>query len=51
MAAARKAKRRFENPLTEAQKAEFIVAEAKRQQKSQRAADEKYERLRAKAER
>ncbi len=33
MAAARKAKRRLENPLTEAQKVEKFAAEAERQRK------------------
>ncbi len=47
--AARKAKRRLENPLTKAQKAKKVVAEAERQRKIQRTADEKCERLRAKA--
>ena len=45
--AVRVAKRRLENPLTEAQK----VAEAERQRKIQRTGDEKCERLRVMAER
>ena len=51
VAAARKAKRRLENPLTEAQKVEKVDAEAERQRKILRTADEKCERLRAMAER
>ena len=38
--AARKSKRRLENPLTEAQKAEKVVAEVERQRKNQRTAHE-----------
>ena len=49
--AARKAKRRLENPLTKAQKAGKVVAEAERQQKIQRTADEKRERAIVEAER
>jgi len=49
--AARHAKRRLENPLTEAQKAGNVVAEAERQRTIRWPADEKCERLRAKAER
>ncbi len=48
-AAARHAKRRLENPLTEAEKAEKMVAEAERQRRIQRTADEKCEKLRAMA--
>jgi hypothetical protein len=50
-AAARHAKPRLENPLTEVQRAEKVVAEAERQRKIQRTADEKSERLRAMTER
>ena len=50
-AAAREVKRLIEIPLMEAQKIEKVIAEAKRRRKIQRAADEKCERLRAKAER
>ncbi len=49
--AARKVKRHLENHFTEAQnKAENVAAETERQQKIQRTADEKRERLRAMAE-
>ncbi len=47
VAAARKAKCRLENTLTEAQKTGKVAAEAERQQKIRRAADEKCVRLRA----
>ena len=50
-AAAREAKRRLENPLTEAQKAEKVAVEAERLRKIKRTADKNSERLRAKAER
>ncbi len=50
-AAARDAKRRLENPLTKAQKAEKVAVEAKRIPKIQRTADRNSERLRAMAER
>ena len=50
-AAARKTKRRLENPLTDAQKVEKAAAEAERLRKIQQTADENSERLRAKAER
>jgi hypothetical protein len=50
-AAARDAKRRLENPLTEAQKAEKAAVEAERLRKIQRTEDINSERLRAKAER
>ena len=50
-ATARKAKRRLENLMTEAQKAEKVVAEVESQRKIQRMVDEKCERLRAMAER
>ena len=51
-AAANKAKRRLENPLTEAQKAEKAAAyEAERLRKIQRTADRNIERLRVMAER
>jgi hypothetical protein len=49
--AGRDAKRRLENPLTEAQKVEKVAAEIERQRKIQRTADEKCERLRVMAER
>ena len=49
--AARKAKSRLENPLTEVQKAEKVAAEAERQRKIHRTADEQCEMLRAIAER
>ena len=50
--AAREAKRRLENPLTEAQKVdEKVATEAERLRKIQRAAFRNSERLRAKAER
>ncbi len=48
---AREAKRRLENPLKEAQKAENVVAEVERQRKILWTADQKCERLRAMAER
>ncbi len=51
MAATRHAKRHLENSLAEAQKAEKIATEAKRQRNMQRTKDEKSERLRSKAER
>ncbi len=51
MAAARKAKRRLENPLTGAQKTEKVVAEVKRQRKIQWTQDDKSERGRVEAER
>ena len=44
-AAARDAKRRLENPLTESQKAEKAAAEAERIRKIQRTADRNSERL------
>ena len=47
--AERKAKRRLENPLTEAQKSEKIAAEVERQRKIQRTAVEKYEKARVEA--
>jgi hypothetical protein len=50
-AAARKANRRLQNPLTEAQKYERFVAEVERQQNIQRTAVEKYARSRVEAER
>ena len=50
-AAARHAKRRLENPLTEAQKAEKAAVDAERLRKIQRTADRKNERLRVMAER
>ena len=50
-AAARDAKRRLENPLTEAQKVEKATVEAERLRKIQRTADRNSERLRVKAER
>ncbi len=50
-AAARHAKRRLENPLTEAQKSEKAAVEAERLRKIRRAADRNSERLRAMAER
>jgi hypothetical protein len=50
-AAERDAKHRLENPLTEAKNDEKIVVEAERQQKIRQTAEEKCERLRAKAER
>ena len=45
-AAARHAKRRLENPLTEAQKSEKAAVEAERLRKIQRTADRNSERLR-----
>ena len=50
-AAAREAKRRLENPLTEAQKAEKATVDAERLRKIQRTADRNSERLRVMAER
>ncbi len=51
-AVAKKAKRRLENPLTKAQKAEkAAVDEVERQRKIQRTADRNSERARAEAER
>ena len=50
-ATAREAKRRLENPLTEAQKAEKSAVEAERLRKIQRTADRISERLRAMVER
>ena len=50
-AAARHAKRRLENPLTEAQKAEKAEVDAERLRKIQRKADRNSERLRVMAER
>ena len=50
-AAARHAKRRLENPLTEAQKVEKAAVEAERLRKIKRTTDRNSERLRAKAER
>ncbi len=50
-AAAREAKRRLLNPLTEAKKAEKAAVEAERLRKIQRTADRNSERLRAKAQR
>ena len=50
-AAAREAKHRAENPLTEAQKAEKTEVDAERLRKIQRTADRNSERLRAMAER
>jgi hypothetical protein len=44
--AARHAKRRFKNPLTEAQKAEKVATEAERQRNIYRTAKEKCERVR-----
>jgi hypothetical protein len=49
--ASRHAKRRLENPLTEVQKVRKVAAEAERQRWIQWTTDEKYERLRAMAER
>jgi hypothetical protein len=49
--AAREAKRRLENPLREAQKAEKAAVEAERLRKIQRTADRNSERLRVMAER
>ena len=49
--AAREAKRRLENPLTEAQKVEKATVEVERLRKIQRTADRNSERLRAMAER
>ena len=49
--AARDAKRRLENPLTEAHKAEKAAVDAERLRKIQRTTDRNSERLRAKAER
>ncbi len=49
--AARDAKRRLENPLTEEQKVEKATIEAERLRKIQRTADRNSERLTAKAER
>jgi hypothetical protein len=49
--AARKTKRRLENPLTKAQKDEKVAAMAERQQKIQRTADENREMLIAMVER
>jgi len=49
--AARHAKRRLENTLTEVQKTKKVAAEAERRRKIQRTADKKYERLRFMAER
>jgi hypothetical protein len=49
--AARKAKRRIENPLAEAHTFDKDVTEAGRQRRIQRTANAKCERLRAKAER
>ncbi len=51
MAAARDAKRRLENPLTESQKAEKAAVDAERLRKIQRTTYRNSERLRAKAER
>jgi hypothetical protein len=51
VAAARDAKRRLENPVTKAQKAEKATVEAERLRKIQRTADRNSERLRAKVER
>ncbi len=50
-AAAREAKRRFKNPVTEAQKAEKAAVEAEQLRKIQRTADRISERLRAMAAR
>ena len=50
-AAARHAKRRLENPLIEAQKAEKDEVDAERLRKIQRKADRNSDRLRAMAER
>jgi len=50
-AAARDAKRRLENSLTEAPKGEKVATEAERQQKIQRTAVEKCQRPRVMAER
>ena len=50
-AAAREAKRRLENPLTEAQKVEKAAVEAERLRKIQRTTDRNSERLRVMAER
>ncbi len=50
-AAARHAKRRLENPLTKAQKAENAAVEAERLRKIQQSVDGNSERLRAKTER
>jgi len=50
-AAAREAKRRLENPVIEAQKAEKSAVEAERLRKIQRTADSNSERLRAMAAR
>ncbi len=50
-AATREAKRRLENPLTEAQKAEKAAVEAERLRKIQRTAYRNSERLRAMAKR
>ena len=44
--AARDAKRRLENPLTEVQKSKIVVDEAERQRKIKRTADKKCERPR-----
>ncbi len=51
VAAARHAKRRLENPLTEEQKVEKAAIEAERLRKIQRTVYRNSERLRAKAER
>ena len=50
-AAARHAKRRLENPLTKARKAEKVAVEAERLRKIQRTTNANSERLKAKAER
>ena len=49
--AAREAKRRLENPVTDAQKSEKFVVEVERQQKIQRTAIKKFVKTRVEAKR